>query len=86
MSWTIYILKCADTSLYTGITNDLPRRIAQHESGKGAKYTRHRSPLVLVYEEASENRSEASKREAAIKKLSRAGKMALIANKGQSKA
>ncbi|PHR91366.1 MAG: endonuclease [Robiginitomaculum sp.] len=78
MSWSIYILRCADNSLYTGITNDLPRRIRQHESGKGAKYTKSRGPLVLVYEERAENRSEASKREAAIKTLSRSEKLVLI--------
>lgn len=78
MEWTVYILKCADNSLYTGITNNLPRRIAQHECGKGAKYTRNRGPLELVYEEPSEDRSEASKREAVIKKLTRVEKLALI--------
>lgn len=78
MDWTVYILRCADGSLYTGITNNLAQRIKQHETGKGAKYTRYRTPLVLVYQEPSENRSEASKREYAIKSLSRIEKLKLI--------
>ena len=51
MSWTVYILSCADGTLYTGITNDLPRRLAQHEAGRGAKYTRGRGPFSLLYAE-----------------------------------
>lgn len=78
MSWTVYILECADQTLYTGITNDLERRLAQHHAGRGAKYTKGRAPLKLLYQEACENRSLASKREIQIKALSRAKKIALI--------
>lgn len=74
MDWTVYILECADGSLYTGITNDLPRRLGQHESGQGAKYTKGRGPFRLAYSEACENRSIASKRERELKDLSRAQK------------
>ena len=80
MSWTVYILRCGDDTLYTGITNDLPRRLAAHRAGKGAKYTRGRSPLALLYAEAQPDRSAASRREAAIKALSRAEKEALAAS------
>lgn len=76
--WSVYILKCNDDSYYTGITNDLKKRIADHESGNGAKYTRGRGPLTLMYTEYFENRSAASKREFAIKKLSRIEKEHLI--------
>ncbi len=74
MNWVVYILKCADDTLYTGITNDLPARITAHESGQGAKYTRGRAPLKLIYSENCENRSSATKREMVIKKLSRLDK------------
>lgn len=77
MEWVVYILKCADDTLYTGITNDLPARIAAHESGKGAKYTRGRGPFALVYSEGCEDRSLACKREMAIKLLSREEKLRL---------
>jgi len=78
-AWHIYILRCADGTLYTGVTTDLTRRVQEHnESGKGAKYTRVRRPVVLVYNEAFESRSAACVREAAIKKLSREEKSALI--------
>lgn len=77
-NWTLYILKCADDTLYTGITNDLAKRISDHESGNGAKYTRGRGPLNLVYSESHENRSQASKREYEVKKLSRTEKETLI--------
>ena len=76
--WTVYILECKDGTLYTGITDDLPRRLAMHTAGKGAKYTRGRGPLILRYEEKCADRSEASKRESAIKKLSKEQKLALI--------
>ncbi|MEM7650821.1 MAG: GIY-YIG nuclease family protein [Pseudomonadota bacterium] len=75
MDWVVYILKCGDGSLYTGITNDLASRIEAHESGQGAKYTKGRGPFEIVYQEPCENRSAASKRETAIKKLSRAEKL-----------
>lgn len=78
MNWTVYILECADRSLYTGITNNLDRRLAEHQAGKGAKYTRGRGPLKLVYREACRNRSTATKRELEIKAMSRVEKLALI--------
>lgn len=77
MNWTVYILECADGSLYTGITTDLQRRITEHETGKGARYTAGRGPFRLVYQELHTNRSDATKRETAIKTLTRAGKLAL---------
>lgn len=81
-SWFVYLLRCADNTLYTGITTDLKRRLDEHNgennSNKGARYTRHRRPVVLVYSEALSNRSCASQREYAIKQLSRAAKEQLI--------
>ena len=74
----VYILRCADGTLYTGITNDVPRRLAAHNSGRGAKYTRGRGPVELVYREACGEKSAALRREAAIKKYRRAEKEALI--------
>ncbi len=79
MDWVVYILECADGSLYTGISNDLAARVAAHEVGMGAKYTRGRGPFRLMHEEACADRSAASKRERAIKKLSRDKKLALCA-------
>ena len=76
--WVVYILECKDRTLYTGITDDLSHRLAMHNSGKGAKYTRGRGPLILRYQEYCEDRSSASKREAAIKKLSKTQKLTLI--------
>jgi putative endonuclease len=78
MSWWCYILRCADGTLYTGISNDLDKRIAAHNAGTASKYTRVRLPVTPVYHEASENRSEASKREAQIKHLTREQKISLI--------
>jgi len=78
MNWLVYIIHCADDTLYTGITNDLPKRVAAHESGVGAKYTRGRGPFRVVYTEACADRSSASQREAAIKRMSRAQKMTLL--------
>lgn len=78
MSWRVYILECADGTLYTGITNDLDTRIAAHNAGKGARYTRSRLPVQVVYTEAATDRSTASSREAQIKSLSRSEKLALI--------
>ena len=78
MSWTVYILECADGSLYTGITTDLARRITEHEQGNGARYTKGRGPFCLVHKECCNNRAEASKREMSIKALSRGKKLALI--------
>ncbi|MDR4517966.1 MAG: GIY-YIG nuclease family protein [Nitrosomonas sp.] len=78
MNWTVYILECADGSLYTGITKDLTRRITKHETGKGARYTDGRGPFRLVCQEFQPTRLEATKREAAIKAMTRADKLALI--------
>ena len=79
MSYFVYILECSDKSLYTGITTDIKKRLDEHNSSpKGAKYTKARRPVKLRYSEASENRSTASKREYAIKKLSREKKLQLI--------
>ena len=77
--YLVYILRCGDGSLYTGITNDLSRRLAAHSSGRGAKYTRSRLPVELVYREAVPDRSAALRREAAIKRMDRRAKLALIA-------
>jgi putative endonuclease len=74
----VYILKCKDGSLYTGITTDLARRLAEHTSGKGAKYTRGKKAGKIVYSEKKRNRSTASKREAEIKSWTRAQKIILI--------
>ncbi|KAB2838481.1 GIY-YIG nuclease family protein [bacterium] len=76
--WFVYILKCADGSLYTGITNDLARRLERHLEGKASRYTRARLPVALVYREPHPDRSSASIREAAIKRLPRPDKEALI--------
>lgn len=79
MSYSVYILLCSDKSLYTGITTDIQRRLKEHNlSKKGAKYTKVRRPVSLVYCEEQANRSEATKREYAIKKLSREKKLLLI--------
>ncbi|MCI5700614.1 MAG: GIY-YIG nuclease family protein [Lachnospiraceae bacterium] len=77
MNYT-YILKCSDGSLYTGWTNDLEKRIAAHNAGKGAKYTKSRRPVILVYYEAFETKEEAMQREYRIKRLPRAEKEKLI--------
>jgi len=79
----IYILECSDSSLYTGYTNDLEKRLTVHNAGKGAKYTRCRLPVKLVYSEEFETKSEAMKREYSIKQLSREEKKNLIEEKGQ---
>ncbi|MDQ6986053.1 MAG: GIY-YIG nuclease family protein [Candidatus Dojkabacteria bacterium] len=76
--FTVYILKCCDDSLYTGYTNDLVNRLKKHKEGKGSKYVRSRLPFELVYKEKFETKSEAMKREAAIKSLGRAEKIKLI--------
>lgn len=79
MSYFVYILECCDGSLYTGITTDVIKRLDEHNtSNKGAKYTKAKRPVKLVYEEDSSDRSSASKREYAIKKLTRAKKLQLI--------
>ncbi len=80
--WTVYIVRCRDGSLYTGITNDLEKRLAAHNGKKGGKYTRSRAPVRLVYSEKKRNRGTATRREIAIKALTRVKKLALVA--GQS--
>ena len=77
MNWVVYVLKCGDGSLYTGITNNLAKRILAHEQGSGAKYTKGRAPFSIIYKERYKNRSDATKRELEIKKLSRQEKVAL---------
>ena len=77
--WYLYILRCGDGTLYTGITSDVEKRLEAHRSGKGAKYTRGRAPLELVYREVCGSHSDALKRESAIKKLTRIQKEAIIA-------
>ena len=77
-TWYLYILRCKDDTLYTGITTDVEKRLEAHRSGKGAKYTRGRTPLKLVYREICGSHSQALKRELEIKKLSRQEKQKLI--------
>ena len=77
-TWKLYILRCGDGSLYTGITTDVQKRLAAHRSGKGAKYTRGRGPLELVYSEECGSHSDALRRELEIKGLTREEKEALI--------
>ena len=83
--WTVYILRCGDGTLYTGITDDLPKRLKAHREGKGAKYTRGRSPLELTYQEQCEDKSQALRREIKIKGLSRMEKLELIAAESEIK-
>ena len=79
--WYVYILRCADATLYTGSTTDPERRVKTHNSGKGAKYTRSRRPVEIVYLETAADKSAAFRREAAIKGLTRGEKLALIQNR-----
>ena len=74
-----YILRCADGTLYTGWTNDLPRRLLAHNTGTGAKYTRPRRPVILVYQESFDSKQDAMRREWEIKQLTRSQKLQLIA-------
>jgi predicted GIY-YIG superfamily endonuclease len=76
--WFVYIMRCADGSLYTGITKDVKRRCQQHNAGTASRYTRSRRPVKLVYQEVNPSQSSALKREAAIKALSRRDTLALI--------
>lgn len=77
--WHVYILRCADNTLYTGITCDLARRLKQHNLGRGAKYTRGRGPVELAFAETCNDRSSASKREYALKQMTPEQKRRLIA-------
>lgn len=76
--WCVYLLLCGDGTLYTGITNDLPRRLAAHARGRGARYTRGRGPLTLLHSEPARTRSAALRREHQIKRLRRAGKLRVL--------
>ena len=76
--WYVYILKCSDDTYYTGITKNIKRRIHEHETNKGAKYTKSRLPVALVYEEHTHDKSRSLKREIEIKKLTRSKKIELI--------
>lgn len=76
--WVVYILRCADQSLYTGISNHFTRRLAQHQAGTASRYTKVRLPVEVVHIEAASDRGSATRREMEIKKLSRTGKLALF--------
>lgn len=78
MIWIVYILQCGDGTFYTGITNDLERRLAAHGAGKAARYTRGRGPVTLVYSERRRSKSHALKREIEIKKMNRIAKLKLV--------
>jgi putative endonuclease len=78
--WLVYLLRWSDGSLYTGITNDLPKRLKAHDAGKASRYTRSRLPVRLAYQERQPTKSKALKREAAIKRLRRAEKDRLVAD------
>lgn len=80
MGYFVYLVECSDGTLYTGISTDVARRVAEHNAGTGAKYTRARRPVRVVYVEEAGDRSEASRREFEIKRLSRKEKEALIAS------
>jgi putative endonuclease len=78
--WFVYLLRCAGGTLYCGITNDLERRLQAHRAGRGARYTRGRLPLELVYREAAPSRGAATRRERQLKRLTRLQKLALVAS------
>jgi putative endonuclease len=82
MAWTVYLARCADGSFYTGITTDLVRRVAEHNAGSGAAYTRARLPVKLVYFESAASRSGALRREYVIRRLSRREKEVLARRGG----
>jgi len=79
LNWCVYMIRCSDNSLYTGITTDISRRFQQHDEGKGAKYFRGRSPLLVVYREGSHSRCSAARREYAIKRMNRTEKELMVA-------
>lgn len=81
-AWHVYVVRCADQTLYTGIARDVPARIAAHNAGKGAAYTRGRRPVQLLHQESAPDRGAALRREAAIKRMSRAGKQQLLRGPG----
>ena len=78
MSWYVYMLRCGDNTLYTGVTDDVEKRLTAHRMGKGAKYTRGRGPLELVYVEEQPDKSSALRREYEIKQLTRQKKLELL--------
>ena len=78
MAWHVYIIRCKGNLLYTGITKDLERRVKEHNSGKGCKFTRYRTPVELMYSESAQNRPQALIREARIKQLRRPDKLRLF--------
>lgn len=78
MGWVCYLLRCADDTLYCGITNDMEKRLAAHNAGEGAKYTRGRLPVSVVYSEKCADKSTALKRELQIKRMPRSAKQALL--------
>lgn len=80
-NWYVYILQCADGTLYTGITNDFDRRLKAHNAGTASKYTRVRRPVAMVYQEETDSKGNALRRELQIKSMSRQQKMDLINNK-----
>ena len=82
-TWYLYILKCGDRTLYTGVTTDVEKRLQMHRKGTGAKYTRSRLPVRLVHREACGDRSDALRKEHAVKSLSRAEKEAYIKSHGR---
>ena len=82
--WQVYIIECRDGKLYTGITNNLNRRLAEHNSGHGGSFTKFRGPVKLVYYQEALNKSEALKREIEIKKLDRSEKLSLVGSFGFS--
>lgn len=86
MDWVVYILRCADDSLYTGITNDLQARLACHAAGTGAKYMRGRAPFTVMHTENCANRGDALRREAAVKRLTRRQKLDLIEDRSARQA
>ena len=79
--WHIYLIRCADNSLYTGITTDVDRRFRQHSAGKGAKYLKNRQPITLVFQQPIGDRSLASKVEYAVKRLTKKQKEKIVANR-----
>lgn len=79
MSWHVYLLHCRDGTLYCGVTNDLDRRLAMHNAGKGAKYTAGRRPVTLLWSEACATRGDALRRELQVKAMPRAAKLRLVA-------
>jgi putative endonuclease len=83
-TWSVYVLRCGDGTLYTGATNDVAKRLATHRRGKGAAYTRSRLPVELVYLETLGSRGEALRREAAIKRLPRKKKLELLDEQSSS--